>query len=127
MSFDNKKILITQSDAYMGPTISELLTSTGANVIAKPGIVPYEDNAFDEWASDVGEPDVIFANLAHDPSSTPIENIDTATWEALYGTMVHPLMAIVRRFAPSMAERGGGKIVAITSAAPLRGIPGSAA
>ena len=30
---------------------------------------------------------------------------------------------LVRHFAPRMADQGGGKIVAVTSAAPLRGIP----
>ena len=41
--------------------------------------------------------------------------------------MVHPLMALVRHFAPRMADQGHGKIIAITSAAPLKGLPGSAA
>jgi len=45
----------------------------------------------------------------------------------MFDTMVHPLMRLIRHFAPLMAERGHGKIVAITSAAPLRGLPGSAA
>ena len=36
-------------------------------------------------------------------------------------------MSLVRHFAPAMAGAGAGKIIALTSAAPLRGIPGSAA
>ena len=45
----------------------------------------------------------------------------------MFNAMVHPLMCLIRHFAPLMAERGHGKIIAITSAAPLRGIPGSTA
>ena len=45
----------------------------------------------------------------------------------MFDVMVHPLMHLVRHFAPQMAARGGGKIVAITSAAPLKGIAGSTA
>ncbi|MFN3238817.1 MAG: SDR family NAD(P)-dependent oxidoreductase, partial [Pseudomonadales bacterium] len=48
-------------------------------------------------------------------------------WQKLFDVMVHPLMALIRYFAPRMAERGHGKIVAVTSAAPLRGIIGSSA
>ena len=126
MRFEGKRVLVTQSEEYMGPTIVELMKNEGADVIARPEIVPYEDD-FEAWVSDLPEIDILIANLAHSPSNSPIEEISTDTWVAMYNTMVHPLMALVRYFAPKMAKRGGGKIVAVTSAAPLRGIPGSAA
>lgn len=125
----NKRVLITQSNDYMGPAIGELFSNEGADVIAVEGNVPGVSEAFDQY---VGEhvtelSDVVIANLAHDPCSSPVGEIRDDDWMALYDTMVHPLMNVIRYFGPRMAERGHGKIVAITSAAPLRGIPGSSA
>jgi len=123
---ENQKILITQSDDYMGPAIEKLFTGEGANVISKPGVVPY-GQAFDGYADECDDIDVLIANLAHDPCNMPVADIKDDDWQALFNTMVHPLMTLVRYFAPKMAVQGRGKIVAITSAAPLRGIPGSTA
>lgn len=122
----NRKVLVTQSDDYMGPAISRLFESEGADVTAKPGIVPF-DAGFSDYVADVGDIDVLVANLAHDPCNTPVADISDNDWQALFDTMVHPLMALIRHFAPRFADRGAGKIVAVTSAAPLRGIPGSTA
>ena len=123
---DNKSVLITQSDDYMGPAIAELFTSEGAKVYAKPGFVPF-DSSFEQAFQDTADVDVVIANLAHDPCNTPVAGITDENWQALFDTMVHPLMHIVRYFAPRMAARGHGKIIAVTSAAPLKGIPGSSA
>lgn len=127
MRFEGKRVLVTQSEDYMGPAIIDCLGAEGAEVIAKPGRVPFDADALADWLGDAPDIDILIANLAHDPGNTPVDDIETATWQALFDTMVHPLMALVRRFAPTMAARGNGKIVAITSAAPLRGIPGSSA
>lgn len=124
---EGKSVLITQSTDYMGPAINELFTNEGARVTAKAGIVPNMAEEFESWADGFDDVDVVIANLAHDPSSAPVGEIEDATWAALFDTMVHPLMCLIRYFAPKMAERGHGKIVAITSAAPLRGIPGTTA
>lgn len=126
MRFNDKRVLITQSNDYMGPAIAELMAAEGADVTAREGVVPFDDR-FSDWSAGIGEIDILIANLAHAPGNGPLEQLDNELWQALFDTMVHPLMALVRHFAPKMATRGGGKIVAITSAAPLRGIPGSAA
>lgn len=122
----NKSVLVTQSDDYMGPAISELFASEGASVTATPGFVPF-DASFDDYAKPHADVDIVVANLAFDPTNSPIADITNEGWQRLFDTMVHPLMAIIRYFAPRMAERGQGKIVAVTSAAPLRGIAGSSA
>lgn len=123
---ENKKVLITQSDAYMGPAIGKLFTEEGAEVDAVPGHVPFGDD-FDSFIDGHDVPDILIANLAHDPCSMPVGDIKDDDWQALFNTMVHPLMNLIRHFAPKMSDRGHGKIVAITSAAPLKGIPGSTA
>ena len=126
MRLTGKKILITQSDAYMGPAIQAFFEAEGAELTAAPGIVPFGDG-FNSYPP-LDQPfDVVIANLAHDPMNGPLDQLKDDSWQALFDTMVHPLMSLVRHFAPQMANQGGGKIVAVTSAAPLKGIPGSAA
>jgi 2-keto-3-deoxy-L-fuconate dehydrogenase len=46
--------------------------------------------------------------------------IDDNGWERAFEDLVHPLMRLVRAALPQMLQRGRGKIIAITSAAPLR-------
>jgi 2-keto-3-deoxy-L-fuconate dehydrogenase len=122
----NKSILITQSADYMGPAIEQLFRAEGAKVTSLPGIVPIGAE-FDTYLQDLSDFDVVIANLAHPPCNGPIEDLQDTDWTAMFDTMVQPLMGLTRAFAPRMARRGYGKIIAITSAAPLKGLPGSAA
>tara|TARA_Y100001934_G_C12318961_1_gene759060 strand:+ start:499 stop:1179 length:681 start_codon:yes stop_codon:yes gene_type:complete len=123
---EGKRVLITQVDDYMGPAIRDLFTAEAAAVQTWDGAVP-DGDALSNACNQVGEIDVLVANLAHDPCNTPIAEIADDNWYSLFDALVHPLMRLVRHYAPQFAERGHGKIVAVTSAAPLRGIPGSTA
>ena len=123
---EGKRVLITQVDDYMGPAIRDLFTAEAAAVQTWNGAVP-DGDALSNACNQVGEIDVLVANLAHDPCNTPVAEIADDNWYSLFDALVHPLMRLVRHYAPQFAERGHGKIVAVTSAAPLRGIPGSTA
>ena len=122
----DKTVLITQSDDYMGPAISELFDREGASVHGVADLVP-GNSAIDDFAAPYADIDILIANLAYDPTNASVADITDDGWHKLFDVMVHPLMALIRYFGPRMAERGQGKIVAITSAAPLRGIAGSSA
>jgi len=121
-----QRVLITRAHDYMGPAIRELFEDEGALVaastddVSRPGVAESVVEA-------AGELDVLVANLAEAPRSAPVAEIADADWSALFERLVHPLMRLVRAAAPGMAARGGGRIVAVTSAAPLRGIPGASA
>ena len=119
-----RKVFITQADDYMGPAINELFGNEGAEIVTAHGPVPTDDGFMGHIAA-AGDTDILIANLAHDPCNTPVADITDIDWRSLMDTLVHPLMYLVRHFAPAMAAKGHGKIVAVTSAAPLRGIPGS--
>jgi len=110
----------------MGPAITALFQAEGAELICKQGPVPGQ-GSLEDYATGCNDIDILIANLAHDPCNSPVTSILDADWQALFDAMVHPLMVLIRHFAPIMATRGHGKIIAITSAAPLRGIPGSTA
>ena len=126
MRLANKRVMVTQSDDYMGPAITSLFSTEGAQVTTRQKPVP-TGKAFSTWVREMPLYDVVVANLAHDPCSSAVDNIDNEDWQALFEKLVHPRMYIVRHFAPKMAEHASGKIIAITSAAPPRGIPGSTA
>ncbi len=123
---EGRRVLVTQAEDYMGPAIAELFEAESAKVTRVNGVI---DSAAQvaTMLEEAGDLDVVIANLARDPTSTPVADIDDDRWRALFATMVDPLMWLVRAAAPAMVGLGGGKIVAVTSAAPLRGIAGSAA
>ena len=120
--FDDKTVLVTQAAEYMGPAIADLFEQRGATVVRSHARLD-QPRAVDEALEQAEGLDILIANLALEPRMAPVSKIEDADWEALFEVMVHPLMRLVRGAAPRMIERGHGKIVAVTSAAPLRGIP----
>ncbi len=57
----------------------------------------------------------------------PVQKIENADWNKLFDSLVHPLMYLIRAITPQMIERQSGKIIAVTSAAPVKGIANNAA
>ena len=110
----------------MGTAIKEKFEAEGITVIS--GEYPMTSQAQCEaLVKSAGQIDILVANLAEPPMTGPVQNIDNSDWNKLFDSLVHPLMYLVRAVAPQMVERKSGKIIAITSAAPLRGIPNNAA
>jgi len=118
--------LVTCIDIYMGPAISEKFEEIGINVIDGPSDL-HSEAQINKLVADAGHIDILVANLAEPPMTGPVQNIDSDNWNLLFDSLVHPLMYLVRAVTPQMLERKSGKIIAITSAAPLRGIPNNAA
>ena len=126
LRLENKRVLVTQASDYMGPAICALFRAEGAVVEADERDLTHPE-ACAQGVAEAGEIDVLVANLAYPPRSAGIGDVTDADWAALFDHLVHPLMRLVRAAAPAMIARGRGKVVAITSAAPLRGIPGASA
>ena len=118
--------LITCADTYMGPAIRKKFQALGYQVTAGPSPMRMKEE-IDVLIEGAGEIDVLIANLAQPPMSQPVQDIDNDDWQVLFNTLVHPLMYLVRAVVPQMLERSSGKIIAVTSAAPLRGIPNNSA
>ncbi len=118
--------LITCVDQYMGDPIRAKFEDIGLEVVAsrEPLTTP---EACEDLIASVPHIDILVANLAQPPMTAPVHKIDNGDWTLLFDTLVHPLMYLVRAAAPHMIERQSGKIIAVTSAAPLRGIPNNAA
>ncbi|MEO1056764.1 MAG: SDR family oxidoreductase [Actinomycetota bacterium] len=114
-----QRVLVTSCLTYMGPPITELFRAEGADVIADEGALLGPDEPADLIAR-CGDLDAIVANLDLPAYGARVADIDDEQWVAGFDAMVHPLMRLVRAAAPTMAARGGGAIVALTSSSPLR-------
>lgn len=123
---NQKTALVTCVERYMGASIKKKFESLGIRVIT--GDYPMQSQAeCEELVASAGEIDILVANLAEPPMTGPVQNIENADWNKLFDSLVHPLMYLVRAVTPQMVERKAGKIIAVTSAAPLKGIPNNAA
>ncbi|MBT3530338.1 MAG: SDR family oxidoreductase [Gammaproteobacteria bacterium] len=110
----------------MGMAIKEKFESLGLNVICDNSSMTSEAEA-NSLIKNAGNIDILVANLAEPPMTGPVQNIENEDWNKLFDSLVHPLMYLVRAVTPQMLERKSGKIIAITSAAPLKGIANNAA
>lgn len=118
--------LVTCVDRYMGPAIKTKFDALGFQVIGGPSPMTTQQDC-EALIAAAGDIDVLVANLAEPPMTGPVQNIDNGDWHTLFDALVHPLMYLVRAVAPQMLARQSGKIIAVTSAAPLKGIPNNAA
>ena len=122
---ENKRVLVTCANHYMGPAIEELFIAEGAQVLTSENLLQ-DQTSVDELLSQTGTVDVLIANLAEPPHLTLVEDILDEDWFLLFDRLVHPLMRLVRGITPALKAQGHGKIIAVTSAAPLVGISRSA-
>ena len=116
-----KRILVTQSDEFMGPVICEVLAEHGAKVVASR-IALSSPRAAEDLIASAGPLDVLIANLAHPAPSTPAPEVTDDEWRQTFAALVDPLPRLVRAVAPQMIARGQGKILVIGSASALRGM-----
>ena len=121
-----RRVLLTHADRYMGPPIAERFRAEGAELVVDTS-TPRSIDEGAAVAEAAGRVDVLVANLAWPPRPALVDAIEEGDWHDLFDVLVHPLMGLVRTTAAAMKAAGGGRIVAVTSAAPLRGVPRTAA
>lgn len=117
----DKRVLITQADAFMGPALCEVFSEHGASVIASRGSL-IDPGAAAALVGATGAIDVLVANLAIGAPSTVASDVSEAEWRDTFATLVDPLARLVRAVLPQMIERRAGKILVIGSASALRGM-----
>jgi 2-keto-3-deoxy-L-fuconate dehydrogenase len=119
-SLAGKRVLITQSRDFMGPTLVEAFVAHRAEVVAdeRPLVDPLLPGALVRAA---GQVDVLIANLSIPAPSTPAEKVTDDEWRDVFAHLVDPLPRLVRAVLPQMIERKAGKIVVMGSATALRG------
>ena len=123
---ENRTVLVTCVKKYMGEAIANKFRAMGFNVLTDDRPLVTQSECEDLIQSS-GTIDVLVANLAEPPKSSPVQVIENDDWDTLFKVLVDPLMYLVRATTPQMLERKSGKIIAVTSAAPLRGIANNSA
>ncbi|HCD27727.1 MAG TPA: short-chain dehydrogenase [Gammaproteobacteria bacterium] len=119
---ENKRVLVTQADDYMGPATIEVFSEAGANVMAHTGDLT-QPNACEQLIADSGAIDVLVANLASPNfSGIPTAELTADAWHCAFDVMVHPLHSLCRAVLPQMIDRKRGKIVVYGSASALKGM-----
>jgi len=124
--YEGKRVLVTQVDRYMGKPLAKAFADEGAEVIADDSRLDTVE-AIDALLARAGDIDILCANFAEDPLPRSFANVTDEDLAALYESIVFPFIRTVRKAGAAMQERGHGKIIAVTSAAPLRGLPGYSA
>jgi NAD(P)-dependent dehydrogenase (short-subunit alcohol dehydrogenase family) len=118
---DGKRVLLTQSNDFMGPALGEVFRDLGAQVIADDRALDQDPALPAAIVQGAGRVDVLLVHLALPAPSTPAGDIDDAEWRNVFAHLVDPMPRLVAAVLPQMTERGSGRILVIGSAAALRG------
>ncbi len=116
-----KRILLTQANAFMGPSLQSMLQACGAEVIADNRDF-LDPRAPGQLIKEADEIDVLLLNLGIPAPSTPASEVEDDEWGLLFRHMVDPLPRFARALLPGMIERQRGKILLMGSASALRGM-----
>ena len=118
----NKRVLLTQADDFMGPVTREVFAEEGADVIADTRDLATRE-ACVQLIEESGRVDVLVANLASPNfSGITVGDLTDDEWKTPFDMMVHPLHWLCQAVLPQMVEREQGKIVVYGSATALRGL-----
>ena len=113
-------VLLSQSERFAGPAATAALEAAGAVV------VPATDDpqaAVDDALAAHGRIDVLVNNDAFPAIRAPVAEASLDDLRAGIEAMLVAPFARVRAAVPAMRARGRGRIVFVTSATPLRGLP----
>ena len=119
-SLKGKRVLITQSEEFMGPVLMKAFADHGAEVIGDPSSL-VDPAAAAAVVQRAGRVDVLIANLAVPSPYTAATGVDDEEWRTVFANLVDPLPRLARAVLPGMIERRSGKIVVMGSATALRG------
>lgn len=118
----DKRVVVTQADDFMGPITTEVFREEGAHLVADSRALDTPD-ACRQLIAESGPVDVLVANLASPNfSGTPVTELADTDWRTPFDLMVHPLHWLTQAVLPQMIERRAGKIVVYGSATALRGL-----
>jgi len=143
-SLDGRTALVTNINHFVGLAAARALAANGASVvchdreftdadvrsafeathagyIASPAQEPAELVATTE--RDNGAIDILVSNDAFPAIRASVENANLADLRAGFEEMVVAPFALIGAAVPAMKARKAGKIILVTSAAPLRGLP----
>ena len=116
-----KRVLLTQSQDFMGPALAEVLARQGAELIADPRPLADDPALPAALVQAAGRVDVLIVHLALPAPSTPAQDVGDAEWRQVFAHLVDPMPRLVAAVLPQMLARRAGRILLIGSAGALRG------
>jgi len=116
-----RRVLLTQSQDFMGPALERVFRRLGADVVADPRPLGEDPGAAAAVVADAGRVDALLLHLAVPAPATPVEGVDDAEWRRVFAHLVDPVPRLAAAVLPQMLERGAGTILVVGSAAALRG------
>lgn len=112
---DGKRVLVTQTEAYMGRAMADGFAREGATVVEDNSDLR-ESGTCEALIERAGHIDVLIANMAPlEGTIFPAHEIEDDMFGYMFDMMVFPLHRLCRQLLPAMYERGRGKIVVIGS------------
>ncbi len=90
-----RRVVITQTSAFMGPDLVALFGKEGAELVADDRDLKVL-GAAEALIAEAGHVDVLVANLAAEQPRTSVLATDDATFRSMYEAMVYPLHRLVR-------------------------------
>jgi len=121
IDLSGKRVLITQVDTFMGPSLVEVFNEADAEVISDTRALT-EAELPAQLIGEAGRVDILVINLAIAAPSTPVDEVVEEEWRTVFAHLVDPLPRLVRAVLPQMKERRTGKILLMGSASALRGM-----
>jgi NAD(P)-dependent dehydrogenase (short-subunit alcohol dehydrogenase family) len=118
---DGLRVLLTQSEDFMGPALARVFGEQGATVIGDPRALDADPALPAALVQAAGRVDVLLLHLSLPAPSTAAADITGAEWRHVFAHLVDPLPRLVAAVLPQMVPRRQGRILLMGSAAALRG------
>ncbi len=136
-------ILITNAKHFVGPCSADVLAGHGANVVCHdetfsdsgargafiaqhPGVTTAEATEPEALAAEVmaahGRIDVLICNDAYPAVRAPVDEAEPEEMDRALQSLVAWPYRLIGAVVPGMKDQGSGKVLMITSAAPIRGL-----
>jgi len=122
---DGAEVIVHGRNAARGAQTVEAIRAEGGRARFVAGDLS-DPTTIKRLAEDAGEIDVLVNNAGFSAWG-PTEDLDVATFDAMFASNVRAPFYLVAAFAPGMAARGTGSIINISSMAGRLGLAGGAA
>ena len=100
-SLQDKRVLITHANAFMGPALCEVFASHGATVVASTELL-LSAGAVASLVAAAGRVDILVVNLAIPAPTTEVTLVSEEEWSDTFEALVHPLFRLFQAVLPSM-------------------------